>query len=421
MAQSQKHIVILGGSYGGLSVAHYILKNVVPQFPDKEAFKVIVISTSSQVFCRPACPRAMLSEDMFPQEKLFADVEIQFQQYANAGNFQFIKGTAMHLDHSQRVVTIKTEGADVLQELTFHDLVIATGASTPSPLLGLTKDEAFLRARWSSLRKALPEAKNIIISGGGPAGIETAGELGEYLNGRPGPFRARQARPHVRITVITSNSKILPDLRQSIADKAERLLAGVGVTVIKNARVKTVMPARAGMDLELLTSKATVVLDDGRAIEADLYIPATGTAPNTGFISDKSLLAADGRVETNPSTLRVDKAGLNARIYAIGDASSYARPAIHNILSAVPILCASLKHDLLLEAGQLGDPSVGDGSVFIEDTRETQLVPIGKGKGVGAAMGFQLPSFLVWLIKGRDYWLWTTENLWNGKKWNKES
>ncbi|KKY38230.1 putative amid-like mitochondrial [Diaporthe ampelina] len=313
------------------------------------------------------------------------------------------------------------ESTDALQELTFHSLVIATGAHTPSPLLGFTSDETFLRASWSSLRKALPGAKNIVISGGGPAGIEIAGELGEYLNGRTGPFSASQARPHVNITVMASNSKILPALRQSIADKAEKLLAGVGVTVIKNARVKTVIPARAGRDLELLTSKATVVLEDGKAIDADLYIPATGTTPNTGFISDKSLLTADGRVETNPSTLRVDRAGPNARIYAIGDASSYARPAIHNILSAVPILCASMKHDLLLDAGQSRGVSDGKGPVFMEDTRETQLVPVGKGKGVGAAMGFQLPSLLVWLIKGRDYWLWTTENLWNGKKWNKES
>lgn len=363
----------------------------------------------------------MLSDDMFPQEKLFADIETQFLQYAKSGNFQFIKGTAMHLDHAQRTVTVKAESTDALQELSFHGLVIATGASTPSPLLGLIKDETLLRACWSSLRKALPGAKNIVISGGGPTSIETAGELGEYLNGRPGTFRSRQSQPRVNITIITSNSKVLPNLRQGIADKAEKFLAGVGVTVIKHTRVKTVIPAQAGRDLDLLTSKATVVLEDGKSIDADLYIPATGTTPNTDFISDKSLVTADGRVDTNPSTLRVDCAGPTARIYAIGDASSYARPAVHNILSAVPTLCASMKNDLLLEAGHSKDMSPGVGHAFKEDMRETQLVPIGRGKGVGAAMGFQLPSFLVWLLKGRDYWLWTTENLWNGKKWNKES
>lgn len=420
MTQS-KNIVILGGSYGGFSVAHYTLKHLIPQAPNK-AFQVILISTSSHVFCRPACPRAMLSDTMFPQEKLFVDIEAQLLQHAKSGNFQFIKGTAMHLDHAQRIVAIKTESTEVLQELSYHALVIATGASTPSPLLGLIKDETLLRTCWDLLRQALPEAKKIVISGGGPSGIETAGELGDYLNGRHGPFHSGQSQPRVDITVITGSSRILPALRKGLADKAEKLLAGVGVTVIKNARVKTVIPAQAGTDLKLLTSKATIVLEDGETVDADLYIPATGTTPNTGFISDRSLLVADGRVETNPSTLRVDCAGPNARIYAIGDASSYARPAIHNILSAVPVLCMSMKHDLL-EGGRPKDLStVGeDGRLFTEDIREMQLVPIGKGKGVGAAMGFQLPGFLVWLLKGRDYWLWTTENLWNGKKWNKES
>lgn len=421
MAQSRKNIVILGGSYGGLSVAHYILKHVIPQIPNKEAIQVILISTASQVFCRPACPRAMLSDAMFPQGKLFVDIEAQFLQHAKGGNFQFIKGTAMHLDHAKHIITIKVENTEALQDLSFHSLAIATGASTPSPLLGLIKDETFLRTCWSSFRKALPGAKNIVISGGGPTSIETAGELGEYLNGRPGTFRSGQSQPRVNITVITSNSKVLPSLRKGIADKAEKLLAGVGVTVIENARVKTVIPAQAGRELELLTSKATVVLEDGKTIDADLYIPATGTTPNTGFISDKSLLAADGRVDTNPSTLRVDCAGPDARIYAIGDASSYARPAVHNILSAVPVLCASMKQDLLLEGGHSTDLPAAGGPIFTEDRRETQLVPIGRSKGIGAAMGFQLPSFLVWLLKGRDYWLWTTGNLWNGNKWDKAS
>ena len=52
--------------------------------------------------------------------------------------------------------------------------------------------------------------------------------------------------------------------------------------------------------------------------------------------------------------------------------------------------------------------------------RETQMVTIGKSKGVGAVMGYQFPSFMIWLIKGRDYWLWTIGGLWTGKQWAKE-
>jgi NADH dehydrogenase FAD-containing subunit len=214
--------------------------------------------------------------------------------------------------------------------------------------------------------------------------------------------------------VVAAGQNILPALRPAISKKAEGFLAKVGVTIIKDVRVQAVEPPDARTDS--VTSKATLTLNDGKTLEADLYIPATGTRPNSGFV-DKALLTADGRVNTNVSTLRVDKAG--PRIYAVGDVASYARPAVHLILNAIPVVCANIRRDLLRAAGN--ESSVGKDRVFKEDTRETQLVPIGKSKGVGAAMGWQLSSFLVWLIKGRDYWLWTTGDLWSGKQWTKES
>jgi len=409
----QKNIVILGGSYGGVSAAHYLLKHAVPQLPDTASYQVVLVSASSQVICRPACPRALISDDMFDQEKLFVSIPKVFEQYPK-DSFRFINATATELDHINRTVFVSFATGNI-EKIDFHALVIATGASTPSPLLGLNRDDVFLRTNWAAFRKALPTAKSIVIAGGGPAGIETAGELGEYLNGRAGWLSSKLASPKVSITVVTAGSEILPALRPAIARKAEEYLAKVGVTVVKDARVKTVAPDGAGSDS--VATKATVTLEDGTTLVADLYIPATGTRPNTGFVHE-SLLAADGRVDTNASTLRVDKAG--PRVYAVGDVASYARPAVHLILSAIPVLCANIKRDLLLASGA-EKSSVGEDRVFKEDTRETQMVPIGKSKGVGAAMGYQLPSFMVWLIKGRDYWLWTTGGLWSGKQWAKET
>ncbi|KAI4250032.1 MAG: hypothetical protein L6R42_008803, partial [Xanthoria sp. 1 TBL-2021] len=253
---------------------------------------------------------------------------------------------------------------------------------------------------WIEFRKALPTASHIIIAGGGPAGVETAGELGEYLNGRKGGWFGSSS-PKVSITVATAGSKILPALRPTIAAKAEEYLAAVGVIVIKNARVKSVMPIAAGTD-SALTSETTVTLDNGKTLEADLYIPATGTTPNTEFIHE-SLLAADGRITTNPTTLRVDEAG--PRVYTIGDVANYSPPTIHHILEAVPVLCTNLKRDLLhvFDGNGIGERrnnSAGD-RTFKTGLRKSQLVPIGKSKGVGAAMGWTLPSYAVWAIKGR--------------------
>lgn len=406
-----KDIVILGGSYGGVSTAHYLLKHAISNLPDH---RIVLVSPSTQIICRPACPRAMISDELLPQEKLFVNISAVFEQYPK-DKFKFFHGVATSVSRSDRTVTISShDGSN--EALNFHALIVATGVSTPSPLLSFNRDENFLRESWHSFRRSLSGAKSIVIAGGGPAGIETAGELGEYFNGRAGWFSSKLSNPRVSITVVTSGSQILPLLRPSIAKKAEALLAQVGVTVMKNARVQSVFPEDAGTSSNL-TAAATVKLDNGKTLEADLFIPATGTQPNTGFL-DPALLTTDSRVDTNPTTLRVDKAG--PRIYAIGDAASYARPAVHLILDAIPVLCANVKRDLLIAAGNEKLAAAED-RVFKEDTRETHMVPIGRSKGVGAAMGYQMPSFLVWVIKGRDYWLWTTGNLWSGKQWSKEA
>ena len=331
--------MILGASYGGLSAAHYLLKHVIPKLPELE-YLVTIVSSSSQVFCRPACPRAMISDDMFPQEKLFVNVADCLNQYGKKV-VRFVHGCAEGLDHANRTVSIRV-GEDI-EKIEFHVLVIATGASTASPLFGLNKDSDTLREKWAEFRTVLPTAKTIVIAGGGPSSVETAGELGEYLNGNSGWF----SKPlhTVDITLITSAPQILPLLRPSIAEKAEGLLSRVGVKIMKNHKVMSVEPIGAGV--ENPSTKATITFNDGKILMADVYIPAVGTKPNTGFVNS-TLLALDGRIQTS-STFRVEKAG--PRIYAIGDVASCARPAIHNIISAIPILCGNIKRDLLLAAG----------------------------------------------------------------------
>ena len=263
-----KHIVILGGSYGGVSTAHYLLKHAIPHLPDH---RVVLISPASQVLCRPACPRALISDELLPQNKLFVNIAQVFDQYAK-NSFKYIRGAATKVNHSNRKVTVSLHNGDT-EAFEFHALIVATGSSTPSPLLSMNRDENYLRDSWTSFRKALPAAKNIVIAGGGPAGIETAGELGEYLNGHAGWFSSELSNPKVSITVVTSGSQILPLLRPSIAQKAEAYLAKVGVTVVKGSKVQAVSPEDAGTSSNL-TAAATVTLHDGTTLEADLYIPA---------------------------------------------------------------------------------------------------------------------------------------------------
>jgi len=428
-----KTVLVVGAGYAGLSVAHYTLKHIIPALPNKgEGYSLTLVDPSDSFFARPAAPRAVVSDKLLPTEKCFMEFQSHFKQYG-PGKFIFIKGKATALDYAARTITVAKSNGDN-ESVPYYALVIACGTLSQSPLLGLHRDDEFVKDSWKAFQAAIPKAKSIVIAGGGPAGIETAGELGDFLNGKVGLFQSKLQNPKCPITVVCADSKILPALRPAIAAQAEKYLAKVGVTILKNVRVESVTPEGAGQedsssgDLSKVTQATKVKLSNGETLDADIYLPAMGLKPNAAWVPPE-LRTEAGYVEANSTTLRVDKAG--PRVYVIGDVGSYSRGGIMDLLySAFPVLAANVKRDLLHFAA-VGD-AADDGAAaekaalpgkdreYKENLKETQLVPIGRSMGVGAVFGWRLPSFMVWVIKGRDYMLSFAPPVVNGSNWTKE-
>jgi hypothetical protein len=134
----------------------------------------------------------------------------------------------------------------------------------------------------------------------------------------------------------------------------------------------------------------------------DLYLPALGSTPLSSYVPEQ-LLDPHGRVLTTESTLRVTpKAG--PLVYALGDIASFTMGGIPEIQLEVPVLASNMKRDLLAaHSGDLASKPKGEDRVYEPERRELQVVPVGRGGGVGAAWGWRVPSWAVWLIKGRDY------------------
>jgi len=417
---AQKTILVLGGSYAGLSAAHYFLKHVLPALPNKESYNVTLVNPSSQFWSRPSAPRGVVSHKLMPLESSFYDIAGGFAKYPE-GQFTFLEGTATAMDPTSRTVTVELATTKEAQTIPYYALILATGTRPYSPLLGMHTTHQLGQEAQKAFHAALPTAETIVIAGGGPAGVETAGELAYELNGTAGWFSSKPPHPKAKITVVTSDSKLLPALRPALAKKAEKILAKMGVDVIYNTRVQSVVPVNAGsedpetLDLSTVTTKTTVTLANGETLSADLYIPATGVKPNTSFVP-KTLLNERGYVSNNPATLRVDAAG--PLVYAIGDCGSYTRGGVMDIYDAVPVLLTNVKRDLLAPEGEAPK---GSDRPYKANMKETQIVPVGRSKGVGAIFGWKVPSIFVWLIKGRDYFASMTPPIVDGSKWNKES
>ena len=125
-------------------------------------------------------------------------------------------------------------------------------------------------------------------------------------------------------------------------------------------------------------------------------------------------------MKTTESTLRVtSEAG--PLVYALGDLTSFTMGGIPEIQLEVPVLASNMKRDLLAaHSGGLSAKPKGEDRVYVPERHELQVVPVGRGGGVGAAWGWRVPSWAVWLIKGRDYMVGTANDKVYGKPELKE-
>lgn len=406
----KKNIVVLGGSYAGLSAAHYFLKHIQPSLPREVTYHVYLINPSTHFYHRVGAPRATASSQLLPNSKVFHDIPAGFAGYS-PDLFTFIQGKATTMDTQARTVTIRRTHGDNEENLAYHALVLATGTKSFAPTLsnqGGLHDEVV--KALEDVHTRLKSAKSVIIAGGGPAGVETAGEVGEFLNGAAGWFSKKPSNPKAKVTLLAGSSKLLPMLRPGLAKQAEVLLARVGVDTIYNDRVeKTEELSAAG--------RMKITLSSGKEMECDIYIPATGVVPMTNYVP-KELLTEKGYVKTNTKTLRVDKAG--PRVYCVGDCGSYTRGGILDLFEAIPALETNLKRDLLLSDAREGAKPKWSDRNFTTLTAETQIVPVGQSKGVGAFNGNKLPGIMVYMIKGRDYMCSSAVDIVSGNKWKKE-
>jgi NADH dehydrogenase FAD-containing subunit len=406
----QKNIVVLGASFAGMQVAHYILQHLVSI---DESFHVYVVDPSPEFYHRVAGPRAVLNDKLIPESAQFLNISAGLKQYPNG---TFVEGKATSIDVGGRSIDVTLSQDGNVQTIPYHALIIATGASTPSPLFSPAPTSAETRTALRKFREALPSAKTVVIAGGGPVGVETAGEIGEYLNGSPGWFSSPPKK--ARVVLLTASDKLLPVLRADVAKQAEIYLSNLGVEVLYKTKMLSTSPSTAGTSLDTVAqNNVTVELSNGEKIQADLFVPAMGVTPNSSFVP-KELLDQTSRVKTNNGTLRVDDAG--PRVYSLGDVSSASPGGIVHLLDQFPVLFTNLKRDLLASKAGKDFSTTGKDKIYVPGTKATQIVPIGRSKGVGQIFGWWAPSIMVWAVKGRDYMLSGFPGLMGGKTMAKE-
>ncbi|KAJ8071251.1 hypothetical protein OCU04_001585 [Sclerotinia nivalis] len=422
MSSTGSHeIVILGGNFGGVNAVHHLLRQTLPQLQrldQSKSYHVTLVTPNTSFFFKIASPRALINSTLIPQEKIFKALSEAFSKY-DASQFELIQGTASALDPAQRSVTVSIDETGTTRQIHYDSLIISTGTTSKSPLWSLHGDESATKKALESLNTALPNAKTVLIAGGGAAGVETAGEIASNY-------------PNCKVTLLSGANRVLPRVQQATSARAQDYLENMRVEVINNVRVESTNPAQPG------TSPATLKLSDGSSREVDIYIDATGGTPNSQFLP-KTWLDEAGRVITRDAYFRVKGADSDdvKGIYALGDIVAGSSNLAMEVDPMITTLSSSLAVDISgdLDIKKPAEPAPGylasllkmflggsDGYPVQQEfkpLKETIFVPIGNAGGVGQMMGWRVPSLLVKIGKGKSYLIEIIGPIISGEKWKK--
>lgn len=406
--------MIIGASFGGIPTAHGLLKDILPALSaaHKQKYKVILIAPNDHFYWKIGAPRLIVRPDALPLKKVLLPIAEGFKQYSK-DQYEFIMAYATSIDPES-----KTVSTSINENVHYDSLVISSGTTFATSAWTTSNGLDALKADLKELHRKLPGASSILVAGGGAVGTETSGELGDVYGGKKD------------LTLLSGSTQLLPRLNnKNVGKDAEARLTKMGVKVVHGVRVMSYT--------ETGENKTCLKLSDGTEKIVDVYIEATGDRPNSKFVPE-AWLDAKGFVKTDGATLRVDVAGLQ-NVYCVGAVGSYSDGSALDSKFAMKALLESIRLDLIgkretsssiasldpTPAGWAawltswlpfyGSTGSGTRKIFYKKVQsDTQFVPIGAKQGVGIGFGWKMPSFVVVMVKSKDYMISNAPKLVDG-------
>ena len=225
-----KHVVILGGGFGGVYTAMYLEK----AFRRQNDVEITLINSENYFVFQPMLP-----------EVISGSIEIQhvinpIRRLCKRTNLHMREVQAIDLD--QKIVTTSPGFRPTLQRVPYDHLVIAMGTVMNFSRMPGLKEHAF---QFKNIGDALHLRNHIIyvleeadiekdeelrraqltfvVAGGGFSGVETAAELNDFVRDAARHYRHLDPK-EVRVILIHSGDRILPELSRDVGRFAERLL-----------------------------------------------------------------------------------------------------------------------------------------------------------------------------------------------------
>jgi NADH:ubiquinone reductase (H+-translocating) len=314
-AQNERpRVLILGGGFAGIGAARALKKAdvevVLIDKHDYHTFQPLLYQVATSLLERTAVGHPL--RDLFHEQP----------------------NARVHLDE---VTGIDLAGREVrfaeLEPIAYDYLVIALGAevnffgaegasehSFPMyTLADAVRLKEHVLKRWEAADKdeALIEdgALNIVVVGGGPTGVETAGALAELYRSSFGKDYPDISRERAQITLVEAAPHLFGMFKENLRDYTKHELEERGVEVLLGEIVEAVEPTR-------------VRLKSGRALEAHTLVWGAGLQANPIVDSLERELEKGKRVSVELDLSLPDQ----PKVFAIGDVAWITDSKTHDVL-----------------------------------------------------------------------------------------
>ena len=390
MSGNKKRILILGGGFAGVYTAMYLEKRM--SAIERESIEITLVSRENYMVFQPLLP-----------EVISGTIEMMhvitpIRRLARLTTVVTRNIRAVDLD--RKTVTLDPEFQPKIVELAFDHLVIALGTRLNYDLVPGMREHAIpfkylgdaLRLR-NAIVQALEEADNetdpaqrrrllsFVVGGGGFSGVECIAEMQDFLRSALPAYRTLNMS-ELRIVLLQSADRILPELSESLAAYTHETLSKRGIDIRLNTRLKAV--TASGVVIQRKDQTAEELIPAGVVVAT---VPSSPHSLVAALPFEKDKL---GRILVTPE-IRVPSRG---DVWALGD--SAAVPQTDGIMSPPTAQHALRQADACaanILATLRGSPLKPFGFTGLG-----KLASLGRRSAVAEVMGIRFKGLLAWLV-----------------------
>jgi len=386
-------VVIAGGGFAGVYCARTLGRAL-----GKDGVKRVALIAERNVFIfQPMLPE-VAGSSLAP-----TDVVNPLRLFCR--NVNVLQGNIHHIDCNNKQLSLDGGRFTRNHLVEFDHLVLTLGSVTDLTRVPGMADYGWpmktvsdaLRLR-AALINRLEEANlvedevlrarllSFVIVGGGYTGVETAGQVFDFLH-EAKQFYSNLRDAKLRIVLVHAGPHLLEEIGDKLGDYAQRVLQRRGMEIRLNTRVTEVTARRT-------------LLSDGGYIEANTIISSIGNAPSPVVVNlcqQLGLQTIKGRVVVEP-TMQVPK---QAKLWSAGDCATVPWKDADGVEKPSP----PTSQFALRQGRQLGQNLVralrGDALRPFRYKYLGQLATVGKRAAVAEILGMHFSGFIAW-------WLWRT-------------